>query len=122
MAKSASEYADIRCGCALAGVKLMAVHHCCSGEMLMGDGSIVPCAIKRVAYSTPGEQELGQLELAALHAALGLPNLVQCLAAFRLKPSTGLASLVIVTRCAPLPLMLSDAGLPQRCMSSADSC
>ena len=78
----------------------MAVH-CCSGEMLLEDGTIVPCAIKRVPYNTSRQREKAQLELAALHAALGLPNLVQCLAALRHKPPNGPASLVILTKCAP---------------------
>lgn len=79
--------------------------------MRMSDGTIMPCAIKRVPYSTPGEQEQAQLELAALHAALGLPNLVHCLAAFMPQKNDTAASLVIVTECTPV-LLASDDGVP----------
>lgn len=79
----------------------------------MGNGSVVPCAIKRVPYVTSRQQEQAQLELAALHAALGLPNLVHCLAAFMPQKTDTAASLVIVTECAPA-LLASDDGVPQQ--------
>ena len=91
----------------MASVRLTAVH-CCSGEVLMEDGSIVPCSIKQVPYGTPEEQEQAQLELAALHAALGLPNLVQCLAAYKLEKTTEAASLIILTECAAALLASVD--------------
>ena len=73
--------------------------------MLLEDGSIVPCAIKRAPYNTSRQREKAQLELAALHAALGVPNLVQCLAAFKHKPPNGPASIVILTKCVPVLLL-----------------
>lgn len=68
--------------------------HCCSGEMLLGDKSIKPCAVKQVRYGTKDEKETAWLELADLQAALGVPNVVQCLGVFR---HTSRSCLVIVT-------------------------
>lgn len=95
--------------CAQAVVRLMVVH-CCSGEMILENGSIVPCAIKRVLYTTPRQQEKAHCEMAALHSALGLPNLVQCLAARSCLSYLEPANIAILTECAPI-LLVSDVTL-----------
>ena len=69
----------------------------CSGEMLLDDGSIRPCAFKGVPYTSWYHKELAHCELTALQAALGLPNLVQCVGAFAICNPDGREMLSIVT-------------------------
>ena len=57
----------------------------CSGEMLMSDNSVRPCAVKTVEYATDLQRHWARLELAALKTALGVPNIVQCLGCWRSK-------------------------------------
>lgn len=52
------------------------------GEILMADDSIVPCALKRIAYGNEQQQYNANAELAALRDAEGCPHLVQCYAAW----------------------------------------
>ena len=81
----------------------------CSGEVLLSDLSIKPCAIKRVKYNTAQQVESALLELAALQAALGLRNVVQCLGACISGSTTdGTCKLVIITECVSPSLMLTD--------------
>ena len=47
----------------------------------MDDDTVKPCAIKKLAYTTSLEVYKANAELEALEAALGRPNLVQCLGA-----------------------------------------
>lgn len=69
----------------------------CSGEMLMSDDSVKPCAVKTVQYATRGQRLLAQLELSALKTALGVPGLVQCLGSFTSKGSDDEPILHIIT-------------------------
>ena len=72
----------------------------CSGEMVMEDRSIKPCAIKKVKYDTAQNMECALWELVALQAAVGLRNVVQCLGAFLSGSiSDGTRRLVIITEC-----------------------
>lgn len=48
----------------------------------MADDSIVPCALKRIAYGNEQQQYNASAELAALRDAEGCPHLVQCYAAW----------------------------------------
>lgn len=78
----------------------------CSGEMLLGDNSIKACAIKTLPYGDWIARECAHCELTALQAALGLPNLVQCLGAFKPQSRGGARHLIVATECVLLlPLM-----------------
>ena len=66
----------------------------------MPDGSIKPCAIKRVQYITAPQQACVQLELGALQDVLGKANLVQCLGAVEPSSSEAAGHLTILTECA----------------------
>lgn len=60
-------------------------HHfmcCCSGEILLKDGQLLPTALKRVRYNTPYDKAAALNEVEALYDALGMPHTVQCLAVF----------------------------------------
>ncbi len=69
----------------------------CSGEMLMSDNSIKPCAIKTVQYDTDLQCAVAHLELVALKAALGIPGVVQCLGCFETTDPDGAPILHIIT-------------------------
>ena len=75
----------------------------CSGELLMPDGSITPCAIKRVQYITEPQKACVQLELGALQAVLGKASLVQCLGAVETSSRATPGYLTILTECAFFP-------------------
>ena len=56
----------------------------CSAEVLLADGQVVPCALKKLPYSNGSEAQVKAVgaELAALRDAEGSPHLAQCYGAF----------------------------------------
>ena len=54
----------------------------CSGEVLLADFQVMPCAFKKLPYQTTCEQYQAQAELAALKDGEGCPHIVQCYAVF----------------------------------------
>lgn len=51
--------------------------------MMMKDSTVVPAALKRVAYNTSWEQRIANAELAGLRDCEGCDQLIQCLAVFQ---------------------------------------
>lgn len=65
----------------------------------MRDGHWEACALKKLPYNKPREQEAAHAELEALQLASGMPNMVQGLAAFQhVCADTNQASVWIATR------------------------
>ena len=60
------------------------------------DGQIRACAIKLVDYSSDFSQSNVNNELAGLRAVLGMPQLVQCLAVFKVMGQQGAALAIVL--------------------------
>ena len=70
----------------------------------MRDGHWEACALKHLPYGTFAQKQAADAELEALQLALGMPNMVQGLAAFKhLCPDTNQTSIWIATRSIVLP-------------------
>ena len=75
----------------------------CSGHLCMPDGTLEACACKQLPYEMVQEKEFAHAELESLHLALGLPNMVQGLAAFKYCcPDSNQEQLWLVTRSVSL--------------------
>ena len=70
----------------------------CRCQIALADGSVEAGALKCLAYHCPEARRDGKAELAGLQAALGLPHLVQCLAAFEYQGANNRQSLAIITK------------------------
>ena len=64
----------------------------------MADGTVQAGALKRLNYWCPDAIIDSEAELAGLQAALGLPHLVQCLAAFKYGGAEDCDYLAVVTQ------------------------
>ena len=71
---------------------------CCSCQIAMADGTVQAGAIKNLNYWHPDARFDSEAELAGLQAALGLPHLVQCLAAFKYKGADRRHYMAVVTQ------------------------
>lgn len=75
----------------------------------MHDGVWEACALKQLPYQEEKQQEAVHSELEALQLALGMPNMVQGLAAFQHTcPHTHETSVWIATRSVVLTGWLAD--------------
>ena len=54
----------------------------CSGEVLLANGQVVPCALKKLSYQRFSDKERANAELAAFRDAQGSPHLAQCYGAY----------------------------------------
>lgn len=54
----------------------------CSGEVLLANGQVVPCAMKKLSYQRFSDKERANAELAAFRDAQGSPHLAQCYGAY----------------------------------------
>ena len=54
----------------------------CSAEVLLADGQMAPCAVKKVPYESWLHKDRAGAELAGLRDAEGCPHLAQCCGAF----------------------------------------
>ena len=80
----------------IAALKLRKCSAHCSGELELRD-SIIPCAIKTVAYTDSVDRYMAEAELQALHDTRNMKAIMKCHAVFVEVQADGKACLHLIT-------------------------